>query len=155
MKTATITFGLPGSGKSTWISQNACSDDNVVSADVIKTQFTAYSHEKHGEFYKLAVDIAEQNVYTLASVGESIIFDTGSINSNYSARIINHLKKLGYKIALVVFNVPVEVCIERDKNRPQSVGEAVIRAKEEKRVEALGRLVSLLDSQDLILIVKD
>jgi predicted kinase len=155
MKTATITFGLPGSGKSTWISENTCRDDILISADEIKKQFPGYSDEKHADFYQLAVDSAEMMVYNSANQDEDIIFDSGSINSNYSARILKRLKHLGYQISFIVFNTPVDVCIERDRNRPQSVGEEVIRAKEEKRAESLGRLVSLLDSQDLIFIVKD
>jgi predicted kinase len=150
---ALITFGLPGSGKSTWISNNVHSHELVVSADEIKREFDGYSDENHSEFYKLAVDIAEQRVYNLVALKQLIVFDTGSINSNYSVRILKHLKKLGYAINLVIFNTPIEVCIERDRDRPQSVGESVIRAKAEKAPSALYNLIQLLTSEDSISIV--
>ncbi len=147
---ATITFGLPGSGKSTWIEKNKWNYEIVVSADEIKRELPGYSDAKHGDFYKLAVDIAEQRVYNLAAQKKSIVFDTGSINSNYSVRILKHLKKLGYGITLVIFNTPIEVCIERDRDRPQSVGESVIRAKAEKASVALYNLIQVLGTEDLI-----
>lgn len=153
-KTATITFGLPASGKSTWIKKNCHVDMFVISADEIKKEFPGYTDTNHAEFYKSAVLIAEQRVYSCVESEKAFTFDAGSINSEYSERILRMLKSRGYHITFVVMNTPIDVCIERDKIREQSVGEEVIRAKQAKRSESLGRLISLLDSYDLIFIGK-
>jgi predicted kinase len=145
-QTAIIMFGLPASGKSTFIqSEFANVKHTIISADEIKKEFPGYTDANHAEFYKQAVEKAEQLVYEAADRKEDIIFDTGSINTNYSKRIISNLKTRGIEVGLVIVSTPVDVCIERDKNRPQSVGEAVIRAKNEKAPQCLWDLISMVD----------
>lgn len=155
MKIAIITFGLPGSGKSTYLSNSFIFNDffNCISADEIKKELEGYTDENYTAFYKQAVRIAEERVYAQIYTSTPFVFDTGSINSNYSKRILSKLKEAGYIINLLVFNTPVEVCIERDKNRPQSVGEEVIRAKYEKAPASLFNIVQLLDNNDVMRIV--
>jgi predicted kinase len=145
-QTAIIMFGLPASGKSTFIkSEFVNAKHTIISADEIKKQFPGYTDENHTEFYKQAVEKAEQLVYEAADRKEDIIFDTGSINTNYSKRIITNLKTRGIAVCLVVVSTSLDICIERDKGRPQSVGEAVIRAKNEKAPQCLWDLIHMVD----------
>jgi predicted kinase len=48
-------------------------------------------------------------------------------------------------IGRMIFATPLEVCIERDKNRPQSVGEQVIREKNAKAPQCLWDLIHMVD----------
>lgn len=142
-----ITFGLPASGKSTFINSIVTNKDTlIISADQIKKEFSGYTDENHAEFFKKAVVEAELRVYNYSKSKKNFIFDTGSINTNYSKRIINHLKENNYEITLIVFNTPVDICIERDKNRPQSVGEQVIREKAARAPQCLWDLIHMVNN---------
>lgn len=150
MKKAVITFGLPGSGKSTW-AQKHYPSSVIVSADEIKKTLPGYTDEKHADFYKEAVKIAKEEILGRANDGHLlIVFDTGSINSNYSRDLIKELYYDRYSIELVIFTTPLAECINRDRNRPQSVGEDVIIEKEKKAPEALWAILPFISKVDLI-----
>ena len=121
MKEAIIMMGLPLAGKSSWIEANNTEAWRVISADQLKESHKDYNPEKAHELHEWSVKEAEQQVYSAASVNTNLIFDSGSINRNYTVRIIEHLQEQDYWIKLVHVKTPVEVCIDRMKARERKV----------------------------------
>lgn len=147
------TFGLPGSGKSTWL-QEHYPEECIISADKIKESYPGYTHENHGEFYKRAVQDAKEQVFAALRDGHKlIVFDTGSINNKYSLEIFGMVVGTSdpfYEIELIVFTAGADICIERDKNRPQSVGADVINEKAKNGPQALARLLPFVTKVHLV-----
>lgn len=147
------TFGLPGSGKSTYL-QEHYPEECIISADKIKESYPGYTHENHGEFYKLAVQEAKEKIFCALKDGKRlIVFDTGSINNKYSLEIFQRVFEVVeplYDIELIVFTAGADICIERDKDRPQSVGADVILEKAKKGPEALARLLPFVTRVHLV-----
>lgn len=114
-------FGLPGSGKSTWIKNNE-RYALIVSADDIKESHPSYDPKKPQELHQWSVDEAEKRFQKLVSEScSNIVFDGGGINNSYNKRLAKIAMDYGYKIKLVVMNVPAEVCINRNNARERNV----------------------------------
>ena len=147
------TFGLPAAGKSTWL-QEHYDEEYIISADKIKESYPGYTHEKHGEFYKRAVQEAKERVFAALKDGRKlIVFDTGSINNKYSLEIFTQVAVNFdplYDIELVVFTADEYLCIERDKGRPQSVGADVINEKAKNGPRALANLLPFVTKIHLV-----
>ena len=147
------TFGLPAAGKSTWL-RNHYDEEYIISADKIKESYPGYTHEKHGEFYKLAVQEAKERVFAALKDGRKlIVFDTGSINNKYSLEIFTEVAVSVdplYDIELIVFTADVDVCIAQDEGRPQSVGADVINEKAKNGPQALANLLPFVTKVTLV-----
>lgn len=118
-----LAIGLPGSGKTTWFKRRGVTP---LSSDLLRTI--------------LFDDITEQRY-------QSLVFST--LRSLLRARLIAHMpwnyvdatnlspkerrqwiqmaRQLGYEVQAVFFDVPLEVCLERNRRRERSVSEDIMR----------------------------
>jgi predicted kinase len=144
MKRAVLFIGLPGSGKSTYIKQNIFgSTYQIVDADLIKEKHPDYDPNDTEKVHKWSVNEAEKQMGTLSDDGFNICMDSGGVNNSYQLRIIRMLQSKGYEVHLIHMDTPLEVCLERNRNRIRKVPEHAIIEKSEK-------LQSCLEKQKLI-----
>lgn len=148
-KYAIIPFGLPGCGKTTYLKNHVLKwfkPATYISADDIKTTLEGYDPANPEPVHQQSVALAEQKVYDSISVGENIVFDSGSINTRYSKRIFERLHNAGYRIILYFFDVPLDVCLERNKKREFTVPESAIIKKNEEAPQALYNLMPYIST---------
>lgn len=114
--------GLPGSGKSTRAKELMTSVGNAirVNKDLLRemlffSKFTGYNEGQ--------VRDAERAIAThYLAEGKVVIVD----DTNLGNRHLESWKSLGYPIEVELVDTPVEVCIERDRDREKLVGRSVI-----------------------------
>ena len=122
-----LTIGIPASGKSTWrkefISENP--DWVAVSRDEYRLML-ANSQMMNRSGENLVTELVENAIAIAIKNGYNVIVDQTNVNVRYLNKMIDFCQKLA-DIEFVIFDVPLRVAIERDRNRETSVGENVIR----------------------------
>lgn len=142
---AVILMGLPLAGKSTWIEDNNEFNYKVISADDIKINHPLYDPKHTEKLHQYSVEKARELLYSTMENKENFIFDSGSINTNYTIDIINVLVKNNYFIVLVHIKTPYTICLERNKIRERQVPEHSIFDKaicEKAQFHKLKKLVN-------------
>lgn len=151
MKQAIILMGLPLAGKSTWIKENIdFKKYSLISADDIKEKHPDYDPNKAEALHIYSVKKAEALMMDYSIKGTDIVFDSGSINNNYSKRIIKNLKEKGYSIKLVHVKTPYTICIERGNDRERKVPEKAIKLKAIKEKAQFYKLKELVDEVEIV-----
>lgn len=147
MKHAILFIGLPASGKSTYIDEHINKRFYwIVDADSIKELHVDYD-SKHPEIvHQWSVKEAERLMNEYSDVGVPICMDSGGVNKHYSVRIIEMLKSKGYTVELIHMDTPVDICIERNKNRDRSVPETVIIEKSQNIDSCVEKQKQLVDN---------
>lgn len=108
--------GIPGSGKSTFLSQYVKKPTSIViSRDKIR-----FSLLKEGEDYFLHEPIVEQMFYSGISkalqLGYDVFADQSSISVSARKKLLN--KVFGYsEVNIIWIDTPKSICIERDSHR--------------------------------------
>lgn len=116
--------GLPGSGKSTW-AREQIGFKRINKDDLRKMLDNSVWSKQNEKFILVARDIL---IHHALSQGISIISDDTNLAPKHEETLRNIAKQ--YKAEFIVqdfTDVPIEVCIERDLKRFDSVGERVIR----------------------------
>lgn len=117
--------GLPASGKSTFARKLAESGYTRVNKDDLRAMMHNSKWSKTNE--KQVVAIRDLIVAQALDAGRSVVVD----DTNFAPRHAESLKELAglhkATFGTKFFDTPLDVCIERDKNRENSVGEKVIR----------------------------
>lgn len=128
MATLFLVCGIPGSGKSTFLSQFVKKSSSlIISRDKIR-----FSLLKDGEDYFAHEPIVEQMFYTGISkaleLGYDVFADQSSISPSARRKIKNRVHGFS-EINIIWIDTPIEVCIERDSKREgrARVGEKVIK----------------------------
>lgn len=110
--------GLPGSGKSTWLRSHA--SGVVVSRD--KIRFAMVNDPK--KYFNAEKDVWNKYIETIQSAldtGDAIsnvYADATHLNEKSRCKLINALKLPDRtQIKVIYFNVPLEVCLERNRQR--------------------------------------
>ena len=136
MKTVYVMVGIPGSGKSTVI--QSMQKDLKGSSITISRDAIRFSLLKEGERYfakerQVFPKFIEECFNAIQDEFDHVFIDATHISPISRERLLRPLfdliKLKEYKIVFQIINTPVEVCIERDKERAgrQHVGEQVIR----------------------------
>lgn len=146
MKNAHIMFGLPCSGKSSYIDKYL-DGIHVVSADDIKTDIMKYHGGTWSGHHQASVKRAEKEVYRCADEGIDFVMDGGGINNSYTKRIVTKLKEKGYRVVLVHVDTPVAVCLLRNEDRgDRRIDPDHIIHKSYKLNNCLAELLPLVDT---------
>ena len=142
MAKAVLTQGMQASGKSTW-SKKYCTDHPNwvrISRDDLRHMRGKYWMPKHEKI----IGVWEYAMITLAvQAGYNVIVDEMNLNPKTVVKLKEHFKSLGItEVSIKDFtDVPLEVCIERDKNRPFSIGEKVLRECYKKYLDKTEQVV--------------
>lgn len=118
-----LAIGLPSSGKTTWFKRRGVTP---LSSDMLRTL--------------LFDDITEQRYQSLVfSTLRSLLrarliarmpwnyVDATNLSPKERRQWIQMARQLGYEVQAVFFDVPLEVCLERNRRRERTVAEDVMR----------------------------
>lgn len=117
--------GLPGSGKSTYAKDFIKKHPNTVhlSSDAIRAEL--YGDESVQTDHNKVFRIMHQRVFDNLREGKDVIYDATNVVRKKRVALLNQLPKGIWSEIHVVWQ-PLDVCIERDRNRARTVGKDVI-----------------------------
>ncbi|CUT04734.1 AAA family ATPase [Candidatus Chrysopegis kryptomonas] len=123
-RTLVVLCGVAGSGKSTF-AKKFFKRTQIVSSDhcraMISDNPANQAVSKHA--FELFYFIIEKRLL----VGRLTVADATSLSKETRRQLIEIARKYGFRVVIIIFDIPVELCIERDQKRPRKVGEQVIR----------------------------
>lgn len=116
-----IMFGIPGSGKSTWIKKNK-PNLPVVSRDLIREKFGVQGKYKGSPMFEYEVTLEHRRqTDKLLKEGKEFIIDDTNLGS-YTSSLFRYLRLNGAsEIVGVIIKTPLEVCIKRRPEIPEEV----------------------------------
>jgi len=118
-----VTFGVSGSGKSTWISKNL-PEHNLISLDNLRDS-VAKSRSDQSQNSRV-VQLAKEQLKTLLRSHSKIVWDATNIRRDFRQQIIKISRDYGALVTLVIFHCPESVYFERNKQRRHSIPENVL-----------------------------
>ena len=122
-----ILIGLPSSGKTTWAKNFIAKNQNYIR--ISRDDFRLMLKNQqicNNTIENLISELCENTIIKSLVKKQNIIID----NTNLKLKYINNFIKLTQyyaDIEYILFDVSIEECIKRDKNRENSVGERVIK----------------------------
>jgi predicted kinase len=129
--------GLPGAGKTSWARQYVLDHPGTVrvNKDELRAMLHSSVYSKGRETFVLSV--RDFIIDKALSEGHDAICDDTNLHSKHQARMEEIAARHNAALEIKDFtDVPLEVCIERDLQRPNSVGERVIRQMHRQFIEA-------------------
>lgn len=122
-----MTKGLPASGKSTWAKLQVREQGfKRINKDDLRNMVDDGIWTKQNE--KAIISIRNAIADDLLSKGHSVIIDDTNLVPKHEECLKEIAAKHNAQFEIKDFtDVPLEVCLERDKHRPNYVGEAVIK----------------------------
>lgn len=129
---AKVLVGVSGCGKTTYAMTQTdyaivCRDDirfGHVMPNARGWKDYVFSNENE---QKVTV-IHKDQIDRCAELGQNLIVADTNLSKKNRRKLIKYLKEIGYGVELVIINLPLEACIERDSFRgARSVGEGIIR----------------------------
>lgn len=124
MSILTVLVGIPGSGKSTYVAKNKQENQVVLSSDLIRKELLSGEEDQSNN--KLVFDTLYARAREFLLQGKDVVIDATNISVFERKRVLQNFADMKLKRVAVVFETPVEVCIERDAKRERTVGVAVI-----------------------------
>lgn len=128
MKQVIILKGLQGSGKSTWAREQLATypgRSKRISKDDLRAMLDDGKWSQANEQFILQV--RDTLVLAALDAGYHVLVDDTNLHEKHEQAIRKLVKGRADVVIQDFTDVPLEVCIERDLRRPNSVGERVIR----------------------------
>jgi predicted kinase len=121
--TVVLAIGLPGSGKSSWFKRH---NIHPLSSDLLRELLFDDAQEQRFQ------DLVFSNLRSmlkarLVARRPMNYVDATNLSSHDRHGWIKLAKDYGYDVQAVFFDVPLEVCLERNQKRERVVGEDVMR----------------------------
>ena len=118
-----LTIGLPGSGKSTWYKRRGITP---LSSDLLRTILFDNITEQRYQHLVFATLRSLLRARLIAKMPWNYV-DATNLSPHERKQWIKMSKGFGYEVQAVFFDVPVEVCLERNARRERVVPEDVMR----------------------------
>jgi len=123
-----LTIGLPGSGKTTWFKRRGVTP---LSSDLLRTLLFDDITEQRWQGLVFSTLRSLLRARLIAKMPWNYV-DATNLSPHERRQWIKMAKSFGYEVQAVFFDVPIEVCIDRNKRRDRAVSEDVMRKMAER-----------------------
>ena len=118
-----LAIGLPGSGKTTWFRRRGVTP---LSSDLLRSILFDDITEQRWQGLVFSTLRSLLRARLIAKMPWNYV-DASNLASHERRQWIKMAKGFGYDVHAVFFDVPLEVCLERNRNRERQVKEEVVR----------------------------
>ncbi len=118
-----VTFGVSGSGKSTWIAKNL-PDYTVISLDNLREKIADSRSDQSRN--STIVQIAKEELKNQLRSHSKVVWDATGLRRDFRQQVISISRKYGALVTLVVFHCPETIYFERNRQRRHSIPENVL-----------------------------
>jgi predicted kinase len=123
-----LTIGLPGSGKTTWYKRRGVTP---LSSDMLRTILFDDITEQRYQGLVFSTLRSLLRARLIARMPWNYV-DATNLSPHERRQWIKMAKSFGYEVQAVFFDVPLEVCLERNRRRDRPVGEDVMHKMAER-----------------------
>ncbi len=123
-----LAIGLPGSGKTTWFGRRGVSP---LSSDLLRGILFDDVEEQRYQGLVFSTLRSMLRARLIAHMPWNYV-DATNLSTHERRQWIKMAKSFGYEVHAVFFDVPLEVCLARNRQRDRSVSEDVMRKMAEK-----------------------
>jgi len=123
-----LAIGLPGSGKTTWFRRRGVTP---LSSDLLRSILFDDVEEQRYQGLVFSTLRSLLRARLIARMPWNYV-DATNLSIHERRQWIKMAKSLSYEVQAVFFDVPLEVCLERNSKRERSVSEDVMRKMAEK-----------------------
>lgn len=125
MKKLIILVGIPGSGKTTLAKKIEARGYLCLNADSIRQELWGNALDQREP--EKVFGILYRQLEELLALGKDIVIDNTNLNAKQRKPILELATKAGYTdIQLWLLDVPLDLCLERNKNREKAVPDDVV-----------------------------
>lgn len=118
-----LAIGLPGSGKTTWFRRRGVTP---LSSDLLRNILFDDVEEQRYQGLVFSTLRSLLRARLIARMPWNYV-DATNLSTHERRQWIKMAKSFGYEVQAVFFDVPLEVCLERNSKRDRSVSEDVMR----------------------------
>jgi predicted kinase len=123
-----LAIGMPGSGKTTWFGRRGITP---LSSDLLRNILFDDVEEQRYQGLVFSTLRSLLRARLIAKMPMNYV-DATNLSIHERRQWIKMAKSFGYEVQAVFFDVPLEVCLERNRQRDRSVSEDVMRRMAEK-----------------------
>jgi predicted kinase len=123
-----LAIGLPGSGKTTWFRRRGVTP---LSSDLLRNILFDDVEEQRYQGLVFSTLRSLLRARLIAKMPWNYV-DATNLSAHERRQWIKMAQSFGYEVQAVFFDVPLEVCLDRNRQRDRSVSEDVMRKMAEK-----------------------
>lgn len=151
IKTAILTMGLPGAGKSYVLKNNFdLTQFTNIDPDLIKTEKSDYNPKKPEIYHEWSKKEAKIRTAKAIYNNENLIIDGTGTNVEKMYKQIRDLQSENYSVTLLYVKVKLETSIKRNAKRERNVPQEIIMEKFETITYAYEILSQVADNVKVI-----
>jgi predicted kinase len=126
--TVVLAIGLPGSGKTTWFGRRGITP---LSSDLLRNILFDDVEEQRYQGLVFSTLRSLLRARLIARMPMNYV-DATNLSVHERRQWIKMAKSFGYEVQAVFFDVPLEVCLDRNRQRDRSVSEEIMRKMAER-----------------------
>ena len=161
--------GGPGSGKS-WVSERALSGmglkvinsdssfSSMLKKEKMSLNFAAYNEkeiERRDKIRSRSKQVAGMQLEKALEGRLGIIIDSTARDVEKIQMNAKNLRAIGYDIHMVFVNTSLDVALERNRNRPRKLPDAIIIDSHRQIQKKMGRLQRILGARNFVIVDND
>jgi len=123
-----LAIGLPGSGKTTWFGRRGITP---LSSDLLRNILFDDVEEQRYQGLVFSTLRSLLRARLIARMPANYV-DATNLSTHERRQWIKMAKSFGYEVQAVFFDVPLDVCLDRNRKRDRSVSEDIMRKMAEK-----------------------